>query len=166
MDLYLIRHAEAGERDLSQWPNDDDRPVSAEGRTRQIACARAMKKLGLAFDELITSPLVRARETAEIIGELTGFGGEILVAATLGHECGAEAVVGLLAKHPPRSTVALVGHEPAFSAVAAALIGGPAGRIRLRKSGVVGIRFEGAAAIGAGTLEFVLKPGMMRKIGK
>ncbi len=164
MDVLLIRHAEAGERDDAQWPDDDLRPVSDEGREKQTTCARAMKKLGVKFEYLVTSPLLRARETAAILAEVYGYQDEPQVSEALGHGCAAGTVVELLAKFPPHGRVALVGHEPAFSRVAAALIGGPDADITLKKSGVVGIAFDGPADVGAGSLAFLLKPGQMRRL--
>jgi phosphohistidine phosphatase SixA len=76
-------------------------------------------------------------------------------------------VVKLLGKFPPSSTVALVGHEPAFSKVAASLIGRSAdAALRLKKSGVIGIAFDGPAEPGRGTLEYLLKPGQLRKAAR
>jgi phosphohistidine phosphatase len=77
------------------------------------------------------------------------------------------AVVKLLAKFPPTSRVALVGHEPDFSELATALIGGKTGLgLQIKKSGMAGIRFEGPAEAGAGLLLYLLKPSHLRKIGE
>jgi phosphohistidine phosphatase len=167
MDLILIRHAEAGERDPNTWPDDDLRPVSADGQRKQTAAAEGMQKLGIEFDFLVTSPLLRARQTAEILARAYAWKEPPLADDILGHGCTTTAVIKLLAKFPPAASVALVGHEPAFSKVAAALIGrsGDAG-LRLRKSGVIGIRFEGPAEAGTGMLEYLLKPGQLRKAAR
>jgi phosphohistidine phosphatase len=165
MDVILIRHAEAGSRDESQWPDDDLRPVSPEGRTRHTGIARAMKRLGIEFEFLVTSPLVRARQTADITAEVYGWKEPPQQSEALGHGCSVSAVVKLLGKFPPDSSVALVGHEPDLSGVAAALIGrsGDAS-IKLKKSGVIGISFDGAPEAGRGELMFLLKPGHLKKI--
>jgi phosphohistidine phosphatase len=167
MDLILIRHAEAGERDPNSWPDDDLRPVSADGLRKQTAAAEGMLRLGIEFDFLVTSPLLRARQTAEILAQAYTWKEPPLADDVLGHACTAAAVVKLLAKFPPSASVALVGHEPSFSKVAAALIGrtGDAS-LRLRKSGVIGIRFDGPAEPGKGTMEYLLKPGQLRKAAR
>jgi len=167
MDVILIRHAEAGERDPNSWPDDAQRPVTPDGRRKQVAAAQAMQKLGFEFDFLVTSPLVRARQTAEIIAEVYGWKEPPLSDDVLGSGCTPAAIVKLLAKFPPGSSVALVGHEPAFSKVAAALIGrsGDA-QLRLKKSGVIGVAFDGPAELGRGLLEFLWRPGQLRKAGK
>jgi phosphohistidine phosphatase len=164
MNLILIRHADAGERDAKRWPDDDLRPVSAVGRERQLTCAAAMQRMGIRFDHLISSPLLRARETAEIVAEAYGFEGEIVVSDAMGPDCTARGIAAFLGAYANGDRVALVGHEPSFSSLAAALIGRSAdARIALRKSGVIGITFEGLAAPGAGELEYLLRPKLMKK---
>lgn len=119
------------------------------------------------FDFLVSSPLVRARQTADVVAEVFGYDDEILLADALKPEATAAGLVGLLAKHPPDSSVALVGHEPSLSLAAAAFVGRSAdAKIRLKKSGVIGVRFDGAAAVGAGELEFHFKPGQLRRLGR
>lgn len=166
MFLIFVRHAEAGKRDPEKWPDDDLRPITPEGRKKQAECARAMKALGLEADLLFTSPLLRAVQTAEVIQEVYGIR-EAATTEALGHECSVNSVVMLVNTLPPEATIMLVGHEPSFSRVAAAFIGRSADAgIELRKSGVIGIEFEGAAAAGSGTLHFLLKPGFLRKVKK
>jgi len=167
VELILIRHAKAGERDANSWPNDDKRPLSADGAEEQHEAARVMKRMGIRFDFLVTSPLLRARQTAEAITEAYHRDEAPQVSEALGHGYSVAAVVKLLGKFPPDAQVALIGHEPDLSHLAAALVG-PAGaaRIGLKKSGVIGIEFEGAAAAGAGSLAYMLKPGHLRKLAK
>ena len=167
MDVILVRHAEAGTRDPNTWPNDEERPLTAEGRKKETAAARAMKKMEIGFDFLVTSPLVRARQTAEILAAVYGWQEEPLVSDALGPSCTAAALVKVLAKFPPDARVCLVGHEPSLSGAAAALTGRSGDvRIELKKGGVIGIGFEGAAALGEGTLRFLLKPGHLKKVGR
>ena len=167
MDVILIRHGKAGNRDPNSWPDDDDRPLTAEGQAEHRAVTRAAKKMGIKFDFLVTSPLKRARETADIVANVYRWPEEPQVAAELGHGFSVSAVVKLLAKFPPTSRVALVGHEPDFSALATALIGGKTGLgVQIKKSGIAGVRFEGPAEAGAGLLLYLLKPSHLRKIGE
>lgn len=165
MDLILIRHAKAGDADPNTWPDDRLRPLTVVGVSEQRAAARAMKKMGITFDFLVTSPLVRAVQTAEVVVEVYKWKEPPQVADEIGPSCTAAGVAKLLAKFPPDSTVALVGHEPSFSRVAAGFIA-PSGEvaIELKKSGVIGIAFEGPAEVGAGTLEFHHRPGQIRKL--
>jgi phosphohistidine phosphatase len=165
MEVILLRHAKAENRDPSAWPNDDLRPLTAEGRAEQRAAARAMKKMGIKFDFLVTSPLLRATETADIVANVYRWPEPPQVAQELGHGYAVDAVVKLLAKFPPDASVALVGHEPDFSNLAAALISMSGDvNITLKKSGVLGIEFEGQAERGKGALLFHLKPSHLRKV--
>jgi phosphohistidine phosphatase len=165
MQVILIRHAKAETRDAGTWPDDDLRPLTAEGQAEQRAAARAMKKMGIKFDFLITSPLLRASQTAEIVATAYRWPEPPQVAQELGHGYAVGAVVKLLGKFPPDASVALVGHEPDLSNLAGAFIS-RSGDVNLavKKSGVVGIEFDGQAESGKGTLLFHLKPGHLRKL--
>ncbi|HXY68118.1 MAG TPA: phosphohistidine phosphatase SixA [Gemmatimonadales bacterium] len=167
MEVILVRHAKAENRDANTWPDDDQRPLTAEGRAEQRAATRSMKKMGIKFDFLVTSPLLRARETADILAKGYRWPEPPQVADELGHAYGAGAVVKLLAKFPPGATVALVGHEPDLSNLAGALVTRD-GRLNIavKKSGVVGIEFEGPAEEGQGTLLYQLKPAHLRKLAE
>lgn len=165
MELILVRHAKAEARDANSWPDDDQRPLTAEGRAEQRAAARAMKMMGIKFDFLLTSPLLRARETADLLGKGYRWSEAPQVAEELGHGYDVAAIVKLLAKFPPGSSVAMVGHEPDLSDLTGALTTKD-GRLNIavKKSGVVGIEFDGPAEAGKGTLLFHLKPGHLRKL--
>jgi phosphohistidine phosphatase len=167
MNVILIRHAKAEARDANTWPDDDLRPLTAEGRAEQRAASRAMKKMGIKFDFLVTSPLLRARETAELVAKGYRWTEAPQLAEELGHEYSVGAVVKLLAKFPPDSAVALVGHEPDLSDLAASLISKNCDvHIAVKKSGVVGIEFDGQAEAAKGTLLYHLKPSHLRKLGE
>jgi phosphohistidine phosphatase len=165
MDVILIRHAEAGDRDPVTYPDDTLRPVSPAGERKMASVARAMKAMGIRFDHLVTSPLVRAAQTAAILRGVFERNEPAEVSDALGLECTPSGIVQLLSRYPVEDCVALVGHEPAFSVVAAAMIG-PSGdaRIALKKGGCVGIGFDGTALLGTGTLQFHLKPGQLKKL--
>ncbi len=165
MEVILIRHAKAETRDPNSWPDDDQRPLTAEGRAEQRAATRTMKKMGIKFDFLVTSPLLRARETADIVGKGYRWAEAPQIAEELGHDYGVGAVVKLLTKFPPDSSVALVGHEPDLSHLTGALVSKSGDlNIAVKKSGVVGIEFDGQADAGKGTLLYHLKPSHLRKL--
>ncbi len=167
MEIILIRHAKAEARDPNSWPDDDQRPLTAEGRAEQRAASRAMKKMGVKFDFLLTSPLLRARETADLVAKGYRWTEAPQVVEELGHGYAVGAIVKLLAKFPPTAAVAMVGHEPDLSDLAGALTTKD-GRlsIAVKKSGVVGIEFDGPAEAGKGTLLYHLKPGHLRKLAQ
>ena len=165
MDVLLIRHAEAGDRDPAAYPDDDLRAVTPGGERKMAAAAHAMKAMGIRFDHLVTSPLVRAVQTAAILCDTFGRHEPAQISDALGHDCTPLGIVQLLSRFPAGDCIALVGHEPALSAVAAAMIG-PSGdaRIALKKGGCIGIGFDGTARLGTGTLLFHLKPGQLKKL--
>src|SRR5258708_4535082 len=165
MDVILSRPGGGGDRDAAKFPDDDRRPITPEGRKKQTAIARAMKRMGITFDYLVTSPLDRAVQTAEVLAEVYGLEEAPTVNEALGHTCTPRNVLKVLVKFPPRESVALVGHEPAFSQVASALVSKDGDlHFELKKSGVIGIGFPGAPELGKGTLLYLLKPGHLRKL--
>lgn len=163
MDIILIRHAEAGDRDPATCPDDDLRAVTPDGERKMRAAARAMRAMGIRFDHLLTSPLARAAQTAAILSDTFGLNKPAQISDALGHGCTPSGLVHLLSEYPPDDRIALVGHEPALSAVAAAMIS-PSGdaRIALKKGGCIGIGFDGTARLGTGTLQFHLKAGQLK----
>lgn len=162
MLLILVRHAEAGERNPEQWPDDDLRPITADGRRKQAACARGMKRLGIVAEHLWTSPLLRAVQTADVLAEVLGMN-PAEQSDALGHGCSAQTICQLVGELPPEASVMLVGHEPSFSHAAASLIGRGDSDLDLKKSGVIGIEFDGVAEVKRGRLAYLLKPRFLRK---
>ncbi len=155
MKLILIRHGLAGEYDPQRYPDDRLRPLTDDGRTLHRAVAEAMKRAGLAFDRLITSPLVRARQTAEITAEVYGLG-KPEQSDALGDGYSVRAVIELTRRFSADETVALVGHEPDLSSLTSTLLGG--GSVDFPKSGVLGLDFDRHPAPGEATLLFFLRP--------
>ena len=117
MRVTLIRHAEAGD----DAPRDESRALTARGRADARRLGRALARRGVRFTTIVTSPLVRAVQTAEIVAAATEFRGRMPATDVLVPEASASDVVALLAKIADEKSVALVAHEPILSAVAAAL---------------------------------------------
>lgn len=164
--LILMRHAEAGEADERRWPGDRQRPLTEAGRREHAAAAEALRRMGVRFDRLLTSPLARALETAEITAR--AYGGTPAPEPTelLGDRAEpAAALAGLAAIEA--GAVLCVGHEPTLSRLAALLID-PDGRARIEmaKSGVAVIYCAQPVAPGRGVLRLHLRPReMMRLLG-
>jgi len=115
--VTLIRHAEAGD----DAPRDESRALTARGRADARRLGRALARRGVRFTTIVTSPLVRAVQTAEIVAAATEFRGRMPATDVLVPEASAGDVVAFLAKIADEKSVALVAHEPILSAVAAAL---------------------------------------------
>ena len=163
-ELCLVRHAIAAERG-EDWPNDDKRPLTARGVSRFRECVEGLSTLGVAIDEIFTSPLVRARQTADLLA--SGLPGtpavKILDALSPGHAPG--SVLAQLARQAHRRRIALVGHEPDLGELAAHLIG--AGRaLPFKKGGVCRIDVESLTSRRPGALEWFVTPRLLRKIAR
>lgn len=109
MRLYFLRHGRAVEpRD---WPGDDfARPLTAQGREELRDVAKGLRQLNLRLDTILTSPLARARETAEIVAAELGLAAEQTPLLATG--CGMGELAALVLAHRTDRNVMLVGHEP------------------------------------------------------
>lgn len=161
-ELYLVRHAIAAERG-EDWPDDDKRPLTARGVSRFRDAVEGLRKLGVEVDEIFTSPLVRAKHTAELLA--AGLPGKptvtTLQALSPGHP--PSSVMAQLARAAKRRRIALVGHEPGLGELAAHLIG--AGRaLPFKKGGVCRIDVESLTSRRPGALSWFVTPRLLRRL--
>ncbi len=166
MDLYLIRHAGAHERDPDQWPDDSERPLTPEGEEQFRVAAHGLDQLVSPVDWLLSSPYARAWRTAEVLAELDRWPvPEEMVALepTLPPD---KTAIALEAYEGARS-LALVGHRPGLHELASYLLTGTAEgmEINIKKGGALCIRFAGAIEPGAGELRWALAPKALRALG-
>ena len=135
MDVYLLRHGDAG----SAWTqNDDQRPLSVEGIARIKRQANTLQGWGVHMDVLITSPYVRARQTAEVVAKV--FGVSVIEDKRLAAGCSLRDAVAVLHDHAASKHIWLTGHEPDLSTITAALIGG--GQIKMPKGGLARVHIS------------------------
>lgn len=165
MDLLVIRHAIAGDRD--EWAKtgrpDHERPLTDEGRARMRENARALVSLAPKLDLLATSPFTRAAETAAIVHEAYA-GVEVVDAPVLAHGKSPAEVCAWLAKRP-ESRVAVVGHEPDLGQLVGWLVLGDADAgIPLKKGGACLLRVTGAPTAGAAEMKWLLPPKILRRL--
>ena len=131
MNLYFLRHGLAGER--SEWQGDDTkRPLTDEGKEKMKRAAITLAALDLGLDVIITSPLVRAKQTAEIVARKLNC--PLVEDKRLEPGFNDEQLEKILLDHPDANAVMFVGHEPDFSETISALIGG--GNIVCKKGGL------------------------------
>jgi phosphohistidine phosphatase len=163
--LLLVRHAIAEEHDPARWPDDADRPLTQRGMRRFRSAAEGLGTLTPEVDRLITSPVVRAHQTATILHDILGWTGPE-IQPHLASGAPIAGAIALLADCDPESTVAVVGHEPMMSLLTAAYVGGSSARLVLdwRRGGVAMIDFDGAPAISAGVLAWFLPPRVLRSL--
>jgi phosphohistidine phosphatase len=163
-ELYLIRHAVAEERG-DAWPDDAKRPLTADGIVRMRRAVRGLARLGVSIDLILTSPLVRARQTAEIVAAGLDSRPSILSIDALTPAGTFTALVGDLEKHSRKTSIALVGHEPNIGEIAARLIGSRHA-IEFKKGAVCRIDVEQLPPHGPGDLRWFLPPRALRSIQK
>jgi phosphohistidine phosphatase len=159
MDVLVIRHGHAV--DLSgDLRIDGHRWLTTKGRTRTRDVGKLLRKEGVRFDAIRTSPLVRAAQTAELVAEETRYEGEITVAPSLvpSDADAARALALALEGLSTGMTVALVGHEPLASALVGELLSRPAPS--LPKSGVVCVRLDGKKPV----LRFAIDPKRLKLV--
>ena len=162
--VYLIRHAIAFERD-DKWPDDSKRPLTHKGIARMREVVDGLIELGVDLDLVITSPLVRAKQTADVI--LAGFPDAPAVAVSEAlSPSGTPAAVGdVLAHHAKLENIALVGHEPNLGEIGAWLIGAKH-PLAFKKGGVACIELPTLPVAGPGQLIWLATPKMLRSLSE
>jgi phosphohistidine phosphatase len=162
MDLLIVRHAIAFERDRHRWRDDGARPLSPAGIRRARKAAAGLKELSKAPDHVLTSPLVRARQTAQILTDVAGWPQAVEV-PELSPQAPAPAVLTLLGKERSK-VVAVVGHQPGLGALlAVCLLGdGEVLPLELKKNAVACVSFDGPPRAGRAALKWLATPRMLR----
>jgi phosphohistidine phosphatase len=163
LELYLIRHGVAAERG-EDYPDDSKRPLTGSGMSKLRKEAKALNALEVGFDLIITSPLVRTKQTAEIISETLNGKPPVTTSDSLAPAGTPAAVMQELARHMRKARIALVGHEPNLGELAARLIGARSA-IEFKKGAICRIDFEVMPPKSLGQLQWFLTPRMLRKIG-
>lgn len=162
--LYVIRHGVAEELgDL--WPDDAKRPLSEAGMTSLRRAARGMVAAGVRFDVVLTSPLLRARQSAEILAAACDPKPSVVVIESLAPGAAHQALMADLARHAKRRRLALVGHEPGLGELASRLIG-LRHALPFKKGGVCRIDVDDLPPTGIGVLRWLLTPKFMRRLKK
>jgi phosphohistidine phosphatase len=135
MRVTLIRHGEAGD----DAPDDESRALTVRGRADTRRIGRALARRGIRFSLILSSPLVRAVQTAEIVAAALDYRKRIVVTALLTPEAAPARAASFLAGLAGERSVALVAHEPILSTLAATLLRVPRHQ-PLRKSEALRLR--------------------------
>jgi phosphohistidine phosphatase len=163
-ELYFVRHGLAEERG-DAWPDDTKRPLTEEGMARLRKAVRGLAGMGVSIDVVLTSPLVRARQTADIVAGGLEPRPSIVNIDSLAPAGSYAAVLADLEKHSRKCRLALVGHEPMLGELAARLIGSRH-PIEFKKGGVCRIDVETLPPAGPGDLRWLLTPKILRALKK
>lgn len=163
MRLLIIRHAIAVERGTPDIP-DEERPLTRKGERSFRRAARGLARIEPRPDVLLTSPLPRARQTAEIAaqawGKVKAKKADVLAGGSFAE------IAGILDKLPRDITVAVVGHEPDVSELLAAILGSKdTAAFAFKKGGVAAVEVAGPLGQG-GALIWAMPPRLLRRIGR
>ncbi|MDY7012000.1 MAG: phosphohistidine phosphatase SixA [Cyanobacteriota bacterium] len=155
-ELYLIRHGIAAER--GTYANDDERPLIEIGRKKTQKVARRLHAIGLRFDRILTSPLVRAQQTAQILQQ-AGLSSRLEEFAALAPDGDFRAGLECLSRYAD-GTSAFVGHQPDLGNWAEMLLWESAEEnLILKKAGLIGLRLpESGTPMGRSQLFLLTSP--------
>jgi phosphohistidine phosphatase len=166
MDLLIVRHAIAFDRSPRRWRDDGERPLSPEGLVRARKAAAGLKHITERPQCVLSSPLVRAKQTAAILTEFAGWPKAVECAALAPDEA-PEGVFAALATQKEK-IVAVVGHQPGLGRLLAACLpaqvlgGADPQAFELKKMGAALVSFSGTPRPGAGTLNWFVPPRILR----
>ncbi|MGI0066729.1 MAG: phosphohistidine phosphatase SixA [Nitrosotalea sp.] len=162
MDLLILRHGEAGRHSLS--PGDSKRQLTSEGKQEIVDLSNGLQSLKIKLDYIFTSPLSRAKQTAEIVAKSLKYSGKIEEIDSLKPESSRLEFYSILSKLKRDSVVLVVGHEPYLSEMISEAISQSGCRIRLKKAGLARIRVISTLPKIKGELRWLLVPKHLSKI--
>jgi phosphohistidine phosphatase len=162
MRLIIVRHAIAMPRETAKM-EDEDRPLTKRGAKRFRRAAAGLARVERRPDILLTSPLVRARQTADLLSDAWGGPDPREDEGIAGTPA---EILQVLARQPIQATVAIVGHEPDFSQLVAQLVGAKDGsRFEFKKGGAACVSLPGAVDEG-GALLWYQPPRHLRRLAR
>jgi phosphohistidine phosphatase len=161
--LYLMRHGLAAEQGPA-YPNDDGRPLTSDGIDRLRVQVAGLMVLDVRLDRILTSPLVRAVQTAEILAAGLGCAAPLVTVDTLRPGGRFDALAAALGRLGDARSVALVGHMPSIGEFAARLIGAKE-PLAFKQGGVCRIEVASLPPSGAGRLHWHVPPRALRALG-
>ena len=166
MNLFLLRHGVAVEREEFDFARDDLRPLTVKGKKQLRQIAAAMRALELNCEVILSSPLVRARQTAEIMAadlkleRHLAFADELKPGGDLKN-----LIQRLVQLKPAAENILLVGHEPDLSELISLLVTGNRGAgLALKKGGLAKLELEKLRAGKCATLRWLLTPALLKRM--
>jgi phosphohistidine phosphatase len=162
MDLLILRHGEAGRSSLA--PGDSKRSLTSEGKQEVVDLSNGLNSLKIKLDGVYTSPLLRAKQTAEIAAKSLKYKGEIKELDCLKPEGSRLEFYSILSKLKQDSTILVVGHEPYLSEMIGEAISQTECRINLKKAGLARIKVSSTLPKIKGELRWLLTPRHLKKL--
>jgi phosphohistidine phosphatase len=166
MNLYIIRHAIAVDRGTPEYEDDSQRPLTDKGKKKMRQIAKGLHTLGVDFDLILSSPYVRARETAEILADVFKTKTDVAFSENLIPMGDPDLLIAEINEKYSVDSIALVGHEPHLTHLIGFLISESAGAdINLKKGGVCSLSADDLHHARQATLEWLLTPGILVELG-
>lgn len=160
MNLYLMRHGLAVERGTRGYDSDHERPLTSKGERKVRRVAEALVKMEVSFDAIFSSPLLRSRQTADLLSNEMNSQGDVQLTEHLSPSGSTKALVALLQRlSGSPQDILLVGHEPDLGQLAAWLLtGGDNVSLVFKKGGVAKLAVDRLRIGRCATLEWLLTP--------
>ena len=166
MDCVLLRHGIAVERDEWEGP-DADRPLTERGAKRVVQVAAGLNRLDVQPTHVLSSPLIRAIETAEIVHRSLRVHSAVQIVDALLPDASPDRLLSVLHDLPPESCVHCVGHEPQLGIAASVMLAGkPSTAFPFKKAGACLIELAIPPKPGRGVLRWWLPPAQLRAMGE
>jgi len=162
--IYLVRHGLAAEQG-PEFPNDDDRPLTSEGIERLRVQVLGLRALDVRLDRVLTSPLVRAAQTAEILASGIGCAVPPVPVDALRPSGRYDALMAAMARSGHDRSVALVGHMPSIGEIAARILGARE-PLAFKKGAVCCVETETLPPSDGGRLKWFVPPRALRALGR
>ncbi len=166
MELFILRHGIAVPRGSAEYPNDGERPLTPKGIKAMRKIVKGMREMELSFDQVFSSPLVRTKQTAEIVIDKLQPGQSIEYSAQLEPEGDREVFVNeLIAKCGAKDRVLLVGHEPYLSGLISFLVcGDDSLQMNFQKGGLCKLSVDSLRIGKCAVLEWLSTPRQIRDL--
>jgi phosphohistidine phosphatase len=158
MNLYLIRHAIA----VEEYEDDSQRPLTDKGKKKMRSIAKGLRALGVEFDLILSSPYVRAVETAEVLADVFKMKKEVQFSENLVPSGDPGLLIAEMNEKYSVGSIALVGHEPFLSSLIGLLVADNANAdITLKKGGVCSLSADDLHHTRKATMDWLLTPGIL-----
>jgi phosphohistidine phosphatase len=166
MDLFVLRHGEAGKRSASGG-NDAKRSLTAAGEKEITEIAESFKKIGIDFDVILTSPLKRAKQTADLVARQFKAQKKMRQLQELSPEGSKSDLYHMLSSFREGTSLLVVGHNPYLSEMISEMVtDGKYGRIDIKKGGVARIRVTNLTPKFKGELRWLITPRLLKLISR
>lgn len=166
MNLYIIRHAIAVDEDSSLYDDDSLRPLTDKGRKKMRQISKGLRTLGCDFDLILSSPYLRAKETAEILADVFKMKKDVEFSESLIPMGDPEQLIAEVNEKYNVNSIAFVGHEPQLTALISLLAAENAAiDMTLKKGGVCRLSADNLRHTRKATIELLLTPGILAEIG-